>query len=52
MYNIIFESSDGTKRECSCSKYFDAIELFHVLTIKFAHVYLYNGKLLNEYHVD
>ena len=57
MYTIIFVAND-TPRECMCSESDHAIELFHVLTASYPHVYLYgepdqHGRLnmLAEYHV-
>jgi hypothetical protein len=59
MYTIVFVSADGISRQCHCDKYFDASELFDVLTKKYLDVLLYgepdqHGRvsLLTEYHAN
>jgi hypothetical protein len=39
-FRIIFVSRDGATRTCHCDDYFDAIEIFDVLSRKHNHVAL------------
>jgi hypothetical protein len=57
MYTIIF-ADNNLNRSCTCSESDHAIELFHVLTASYPHVYLYGNpdqhgrvELISEYHV-
>jgi hypothetical protein len=58
MYTIIFiPDYDYKPREYMCSESDHAIELFHVLTASYPHVYLYGEpdqhgevELISEYH--
>jgi hypothetical protein len=46
-YKISFGDirSDEMWRECYCDKYFDAVELFNLLTKKYLHVWLSQHKI-------